>query len=164
MALINHFILTAICLIATVAIFAGCDNKRDANAGSSQQQLLKGVNIDSMAQVVDTMTPAANYRKISAKEAKEMRDANTAAVLLDVRTEAEFRERRVAGAVLIPVGDLNVRTASAAIPDKDALILVYCRRGIRSKIAANMLLSMGYTNVYDFGGIGEWRYETERNF
>jgi rhodanese-related sulfurtransferase len=92
-----------------------------------------------------------------------MLDQNAAAIVLDVRTMPEFRERRVAGAVLIPVNDLNVRTAATAIPDRDALVLVYCRRGIRSKIAANALLSMGYTNVYDFGGIGEWRGEVERN-
>jgi rhodanese-related sulfurtransferase len=86
--------------------------------------------------------------------------ANDNAVLLDVRTDSEFAERHIPGAFLLPDYDIGSKAAEV-LPDKDALILVYCRTGKRSANAANELVGMGYTNVYDFGGIVDWPYETE---
>ena len=102
-------------------------------------------------------------RRISANQAKRMADRNAGAVLLDVRTEAEFSDKRIAGATLLPIDSIRTK-ASRVLPDKDALILVYCRRGIRSMAAAEQLVSMGYTNVYDFGGIESNRvFRVERD-
>jgi rhodanese-related sulfurtransferase len=103
---------------------------------------------------------AAEYHKITAEEAKEILDEggdNT--VLLDVRTEEEFQENRIEGAVLLPDNEIGER-ALDELPDKNARILVYCRSGVRSKKAANELVEMGYKRVYDFGGILDWPYET----
>jgi rhodanese-related sulfurtransferase len=101
----------------------------------------------------------AEYRKITAEEAKAMLEANADAILLDVRTEEEFTERHIPGAVLLPDYEVAEKAAEV-LPDKNALILVYCRTGRRSANAANELIEMGYTNVYDFGGINDWPYET----
>lgn len=98
---------------------------------------------------------AATYKKISVTEAKSIMDSGDPYVLLDVREEDEFKERHIGGAVLLPYTEIQKRAASE-LPDKDALILVYCRSGRRSAIAANDLIRMGYTRVYDFGGINDW--------
>jgi len=98
-------------------------------------------------------------KKITAEEAKQMMDTEQTFVLLDVRSEREFKYQRIDGAILIPASQLKKRAASE-LPDKDALILVYCRSGARSATAANTLGEMGYTRVYDFGGIQSWPYET----
>ena len=98
------------------------------------------------------------YRKISAQEAKAMLDESTDLILLDVRTEAEFAAGHIEGAILIPDSELATR-AETELPDKDALILIYCRSGNRSAKAARQLLEMGYSQVYDFGGILDWPYD-----
>jgi len=103
----------------------------------------------------------AVYRKISAEQAKAIMEEGKPYVLLDVRTEKEFKEKRIAGAVLIPDSEIGKR-AAAMLPDKDILILVYCRSGNRSANAARRLINMGYTNVFDLGGIGGWPYGTVR--
>jgi rhodanese-related sulfurtransferase len=79
-------------------------------------------------------------------------------VLLDVRTEAEFRERYIPGAILIPVNELERRAAE--LPDKDAVIFVYCRMGVRASNAARILVQQGFTQVFNIGGIMDWPYET----
>lgn len=98
------------------------------------------------------------YKKISASQAKAIMDSGDTYVLLDVRTEEELQERHIKGTILIPYTEVKIRAASD-LPDKDALILIYCRSGRRSAIAAKELISMGYTKVYDFGGINDWPYE-----
>lgn len=99
------------------------------------------------------------YQKITAEEAKEMMDENSPYILLDVRTETEYEENHIDGAVLIPDYEINER-AEAELYDKGILILVYCRSGRRSAEAAAVLIELGYTNVYDFGGIIDWTYGT----
>lgn len=79
--------------------------------------------------------------------------------VLDVRTPEEFSQGHIPGAILIPDYELAKR-AEKELPDKNALILVYCRSGNRSRQAANTLLKLGYTNVKDFGGIIDWPFET----
>ena len=100
-----------------------------------------------------------SYQKITPSQAKEFMDENSSYVLLDVRTNEEFKEMHIAGAVLIPDYEISSR-AQSELPDKDALILIYCRSGRRSADAARQLIGMGYTNVYDFGGITSWPYGT----
>jgi len=109
----------------------------------------------------DKTTPAAEYHKISAEEAKKMLDENSKIILLDVRSEPEYKEKHIHGATLLPLPELGSKAATV-LPDKDAVILVYCRSGMRSRNASNQLVSMGYTQVYDIeGGINGWSYETE---
>ena len=79
-------------------------------------------------------------------------------IILDARTEEEFNEGHIDGAILIPEYEVSTR-AEKELPDKDQLILVYCRSGRRSKIAAQALVDLGYTNVKEFGGIIDWSYE-----
>lgn len=101
----------------------------------------------------------ATVKKITAAEAKAMLDSGESLLLVDVRTEEEYREIRIEGSILIPDYDIE-NLAESSLPDKDAKILVYCRSGRRSALAAEALVKMGYTNVYDFGGINDWNYET----
>jgi len=98
---------------------------------------------------------------ITAKEAKETMDSETGYVILDVRTEEEFAEGHIPGAILIPDYEIKEK-APELLPDKDVLILVYCRSGRRSKLAAEKLVSLGYTNIREFGGIIDWEYEIEK--
>ena len=98
------------------------------------------------------------YNKITAEEAKEMIDTQEV-IILDVRTQEEFKEKHIEGALLIPDYEL-ANVAKSKLPDKNKKILVYCRSGNRSKSAARLLIDMGYTDVYDFGGIINWPYET----
>ena len=98
------------------------------------------------------------YTQISAAEAKEMMKTEKDYVIIDARTEEEFAEGHIEGAILIPEYEILAK-AEAYIPDKDTLVLVYCRSGRRSKIASENLIKLGYTNVYEFGGIIDWPYE-----
>ena len=101
----------------------------------------------------------AVYLNISAQEAKKIMDSETGYVILDVRTEEEFAEGHIPGAILIPDYEIEAK-AEQILTDKNQLILVYCRSGRRSKIASEALVSLGYTNIREFGGIIDWPYET----
>ena len=103
----------------------------------------------------------AQYRKITPESAKAMMDQGNATVL-DVRTQAEFAEGHIAGAVLIP-DTMIAEFAPGLLPDKNQIILIYCRSGNRSARAAHALIELGYNRVYDFGGIIDWPYGTVRN-
>ena len=102
---------------------------------------------------------SVTYEQISAEEAKSLMDTEKAYIIIDARTEEEFAEGHIEGAILIPEYEIAQR-AEKELPDKDALILVYCRSGRRSKIASEELVKLGYTNVKEFGGIIDWPYET----
>jgi phage shock protein E len=106
----------------------------------------------------ETQTETAQYHKITAADAKAMMEEDEAAIVLDVREQSEFDAGHIPGAVLLPVGSIDAKAAEV-LTDKNAVILVYCRSGNRSKTAANTLIGMGYTQVYDFGGIIDWPYE-----
>ena len=101
-----------------------------------------------------------SYRQISQEEAKEMMDTRDV-VILDVREQDEYDSGHIPGAVLLPVGAIDEGTAAEVIPGKDSVVLVYCRSGNRSKTASSTLADLGYTNIYEFGGINTWPYETE---
>ena len=101
----------------------------------------------------------AEYRKISAEEAYLMMMSEDDFIILDVRTEEEYVEQRIEGAILIPDTQIRLR-AQRVIPDKYRLIFVYCRSGVRSAASARILVSLGYVNVYDMGGIIDWNYGT----
>lgn len=101
-----------------------------------------------------------NYRQISQEEAKVMMDTQDVLVL-DVREQSEFDAGHIPAAVLLPVGTITAKTAGAVIEQKDSVVLVYCRSGNRSKTAAQALAELGYTQIYEFGGINTWPYEVE---
>ena len=82
-------------------------------------------------------------------------------IVLDVRERDEFDAGHIPGAVLLPVGTITKDTAAAVIPKLDSVVLVYCRSGNRSKTASQALVNLGYTNIYEFGGINTWPYEVE---
>ena len=102
----------------------------------------------------------AVYMNITAQEAREIMDTEEGYIILDVRTQAEYDEKHIPGAILIPDYEIKER-AEEELTDKDQLILVYCRSGRRSKLAAEALVELGYTNIKEFGGIIDWPYEVE---
>ena len=101
----------------------------------------------------------ASYEQITPEQAKSIMDTESNFIIIDARTDEEFAEGHIKGALLIPEYEIAER-AEKELPDKDALILVYCRSGRRSKIASEELVKLGYTNVKEFGGIIDWPYET----
>ena len=101
------------------------------------------------------------YRQITQEEAKAMMDTQDV-LILDVREQDEYDAGHIADAILLPVGNISEKTAAAVIPKKDTVVLVYCRSGNRSKTASKALAELGYTNVFEFGGIQTWPYEIER--
>lgn len=108
-----------------------------------------------------TGAPKAEYRKLSAEEAKARMDSGDPLTVLDVREESEYAAGHIPGALLLPLGQTEA-SAAETLPDRKAEILLYCRSGNRSRQAAMKLIELGYTNVYDFGGIIDWPYETVR--
>lgn len=101
------------------------------------------------------------YEQITAEEAKKLMDSESDYIIIDSRTEEEFAEGHIEGAILIPEYEIAER-AENELPDKNQLILVYCRSGRRSKIASSALAELGYTNVKEFGGIIDWPYDIVR--
>ena len=102
---------------------------------------------------------SASYDQISGAEAKALMDSENGYIIIDARTQSEYDEGHIPGTILIPEYEISDR-AEKELPDKNQLILVYCRSGRRSKIAAEELVKLGYTNVKEFGGIIDWEYET----
>ena len=102
----------------------------------------------------------AVYVNITAEEAKRIMDSEEVYVILDVRTQEEDDQGHIPGAIVISHEEINEK-AEQVLTDKDQLILVYCRSGRRSKIAAEALVELGYTNIKEFGGIIDWPYEVE---
>ena len=105
-------------------------------------------------------TQGAGYMNITAEQAKEIMDSQEGYIILDTRTQEEYDDEHIPGAILIPYDEVTEK-AEGVLTDKDQLILVYCRSGRRSKIAAEALVKLGYTNIKEFGGIIDWPYGVE---
>ena len=131
-----------------LVLVTACSTTDQADRITAEENATGAVEEDEIEQ--------AEYIKLTPEEAKEMID-NEDVIILDVRTEEEFRQGHIEGAILIPDYDLD-KLAGEKLPDKDATILIYCRSGNRSELASHLLIGMGYQNVYDFGGILDWRY------
>ena len=118
-----------------------------------------------MSQLVQLLTGEAagssadGYQRISALEARNLLKDDAGARIVDVRTEWEHRVKHIAGSILIPLTAI-AQQAPALLPNKQGAIIVHCQSGHRSRNAALQLLSMGYTRVYDLGGITQWPYGT----
>ena len=137
----NYF---SVILIVVMSLLTGCGN----------------VEVSPDENLNPPVTDAkAEYRKISAEEAHTMMEQLSDYILLDVRTDDEYKEKRINGSVLIPDYEIKDR-AEKELTDKNKVILIYCRSGRRSANAALKIIDMGYTNVYDFGGIIDWIYDT----
>lgn len=136
----NGFTAIAPALLLSLTLCACTGNAPQAAAPATQSQ------------------PETAVVTISPEEAKSIMDTESSYILLDVRTQDEYKEGHIPGAMVIPV-EVIAQEAEKALPDKDALILLYCRSGRRSLNAAKTLVDMGYTNVRDFGGILSWPYE-----
>ena len=102
----------------------------------------------------------AVYVNITAAEAKQIMDTEEDYIILDVRTQEEYDQGHIPGAILIPDTEVESK-AEEVLTDKNQLILVYCRSGRRSKLASEILVELGYTNIKEFGGIIDWPYEIE---
>ena len=105
------------------------------------------------------MEQEASYRQISMDEAITMMETESNYIILDVRTPEEFAEKHIPDAINIPNETIGTEVIPE-LPDKEQLILVYCRSGNRSKQASEKLVRLGYTNIVEFGGINDWPGET----
>ena len=109
----------------------------------------------AFAPVADTEKSSQTFRQISQEEAKEMMAKDDGHVVVDVRRQDEYDAGHIPGAILVPNESIGCDSPEA-LPDYAQIILIYCRTGNRSKQAAQKLASMGYTNIYEFGGITTW--------
>ena len=107
-----------------------------------------------------TQKNGGGYKQISQDEAKKMMD-DGGVIILDVREQQEYESAHIPNAILLPVGSITEQTAAEVIPDKETVVLVYCRSGNRSKTASALLAELGYGKVYEFGGITSWKYCVE---
>ena len=101
----------------------------------------------------------STYRQVNAEEAATMMEEESGYIILDVRTAQEYSEKHIPGAINIPNETIGTE-GIPELPDKEQLILVYCRSGNRSKQASEKLVKLGYTNIVEFGGINDWTGET----
>lgn len=145
-------VLIVFCLIAPIA---GCtDTSASDNTGSRQPEIAVEKNRPELE-------GQSQFKNISPDEAKKALDLDKSIILLDVRTSEEYNEGHIPGSILVPVDSLESQILTT-IPDKKTKIFIYCRSGNRSKTAAQIMINLGYTDVYDLGGIKSWPYEIEK--
>lgn len=119
-------------------------------------------SVDDSAMKPDGSGQVSEYQHISQEEAVRMMQAEADYLIVDVRTSEEYAEGHIPDAVNVPnetIGD----SAPEALPDKEQILLVYCRSGRRSKAASEKLAALGYTKVYEFGGINTWTGEVVKD-
>lgn len=143
-----------ITIIGVSFLTIGC-NSNTIDNGQDDQQI--EADTDNSA----TEEREIAYKNITPQEARDLLAEDNGVILLDVRTTEEHKEIRIPGSILIPHDNIR-NEAVSKLNDKDAIIIVYCRSGRRSKIASLELINMGYKNVYDLGGIIDWPYEVEK--
>ena len=126
------------CMILLMLSLYGCAGSKDT--GNSQKET------------------KSMYQQISQEDAKQIMDTESDIIILDVRTEGEYEDGHIEGAICIPNETIDEKVTDK-LPDKEQTILVYCRSGNRSKQAAQKLADLGYTDIREFGGITSWKYE-----
>ena len=171
--------------MAACLLLMGCEQKGTASEGTlpketvaegmtSEAALAEGTiaketlsgetvskeSIPENESIPESEAPKTSYTQISQETAKEMMEKDDGHVIVDVRRQDEYDSGHIPGAILIPNESIGT-TQPRALPDLDQIILVYCRSGNRSKQAAQKLFDMGYTNVYEFGGIMDWTGDIE---
>jgi phage shock protein E len=125
----------------------------------------KAVTATSAAAATSAEAPAqpeAVYQRITVAAAKQIIDSDPATVIVDVREPSEYATGHIPKAALLPLGKI-ARHVADVLPDTNARILVYCQSGMRSRSGTERLLALGYTNVFDIGGIGAWPYDVVRD-
>ena len=137
----------AMLFMVAVLLLAGCGKQDSAPASQPTTQPTEP-------------TEEAAYMNITAQEAKKLMETEKDYIILDVRTQEEYETGYIPGAILIPHDKIEEQAAEK-LPNKDQLILVYCRSGNRSKTASEALEKLGYTRIREFGGINDWPYEKE---
>ena len=137
-------------IVAVMLVLAGCSCSKEAD-NSANTSTLTSVNEEKK----DITGKNKIYKQISQEEAKEMMKKDDGHIIVDVRRQDEYDSGHIAGAILIPNESIGTSQPDP-LKDLDQIILVYCRTGNRSKQAAQKLADMGYTNVYEFGGINTW--------
>ncbi len=146
----NTLILISSLLI--ISTFAGCSSKqKNAEQQSEKKQLI------GMAKTVTVV-----YKNVSMAEGLKIAEENPEAIILDVRRNDEYKSGHIPGARLLTMETISAESAAKVLPNKNQLILIYCRSGRRSKIAAQSLLDLGYTNLIEFGGILDYKGKLEK--
>lgn len=144
-------IIAVILSLSTLFAFSACtvhtDNSTSNKASSTTCDTTPNTTVNNLM-----------YEQITGEQAKALMDSEANYIIIDARTQSEYDEGHIPSAILIPEYEIEAR-AEKELLDKDQLILVYCRSGRRSKIAAEALANLGYTNVKEFGGIIDWKYE-----
>lgn len=130
--------------------------------GCSSADRVSDASSEDASTSESTVESTVEHRTISAEEAKTLMNTSEDYVIVDVRTQDEFDTGYIEGAILMPHTQTK-ELAPDMLPDKSQIILIYCRSGRRSAYAAEDLISMGYTEIYDFGGIIDWPYETMKS-
>jgi len=139
-------VIAIIVIIAVVFSLVACSGNKNAAA----------------SQPIEIQNPTqGGYTEMKQDEAKRNLDQNDSIILVDVRTPQEYAEVHIPGSKLIPLDTIK-KDAEKLLSDKDATIYVYCRSGNRSSQAARILADLGYSKVYNIGGITTWPYETEK--
>ena len=146
--------------LAYDGVHAGAQSLCRRTSGGGQMKQILPILLSFLLLTGCSGNSADGYQQITQEEAKEMMDTQEV-IILDVREQDEYDSGHIPGAVLLPVGSIDEDTATEVIPEKDSTVLVYCRSGNRSKTASSALAELGYTNIYEFGGISTWPYETE---
>ena len=146
--------------LASIVSLAGLTGCFGAAAGSNGNGNGNSNSNSNESNATNNSSNFSSYQQVDAETAKKLMDTEDDYVILDARTQAEYDEGHIPGAILIP-HDTVATAAEDALPDKGQLILVYCRSGHRSTQAPQPLGDLGYTNVVEFGGINSWPYEVE---
>lgn len=152
-------IMTSLAGCATNKAQAGREEVTMTAEGKETAEVMESAEVMETAEgQKEAGTRETAYHKISAQEAKKMMDGPDVTIV-DVRTTEEYKESHIQGAINLPneeIGDSDPEL----LGDKDAVLLIYCRSGRRSKEASDKLAELGYTQIYDFGGIIDWTYGT----
>lgn len=126
----------------------------------------KNANSEKLAALANAVYVAGEtpktFKMVSIAEGIEIAKNNPDAIIVDVRRDDEYKAGHILGAVLLTMETITAETAAKVLPDKDQMILIYCRSGRRSKISAQTLLELGYTNIIEFGGILDYKGKIEK--
>lgn len=153
-------IALAALLLATVLGLTACATPAETPAMAPAATAPQSAQ--TTAQAPANTDTTEGYQVITAEQAKQRMDTETDITIVDVREPAEYTAGHIQNAILLPVGDIAAKAATV-LPDKNAKLLLYCRSGRRSRLAAQTLVALGYKNVQDFGGIIDWPYGTVTN-
>ena len=141
----------AVFAILLALVLSGCAD----GTGTTNSEPAAGAKTETEAEA-----SSGSYQQITQEEAKAMMEEQTDYLIVDVRRPDEFAEGHIAGAINVPNETIG-EEAEEALPDKAQYLFIYCRSGRRSKEASQVLADLGYTNVYEFGGIIDWTGEIE---